>query len=117
MRVSMACLSRHSWADDVERWSITERLQGKSAIVTGAARGIGLRLQVIPAGTQADIDAAFLKLVREKAQALGWLDAAYEQHDPAMTTLSFVPEFDSLRDDPRFQDLVRRVGIPPVVRN
>ena len=35
-----------------------------------AARGIGLRLQVIPAGTEADIDAAFVKLVREKAQAL-----------------------------------------------
>jgi putative ABC transport system substrate-binding protein len=38
--------------------------------VAVAARSIGLRLQVIPAGTQADIDAAFLKLVREKAQAL-----------------------------------------------
>src|SRR5262249_6366248 len=35
-----------------------------------AARGIGLKLQVVPAGTKADIDAAFAKLVREKAQAL-----------------------------------------------
>jgi putative ABC transport system substrate-binding protein len=35
-----------------------------------AARGIGLRLQVVPAGTEADIDVAFVKLVREKAQAL-----------------------------------------------
>jgi hypothetical protein len=35
-----------------------------------AARGIGLRLQVIPAGTEADIDAAFVKLVSEKARAL-----------------------------------------------
>jgi ABC-type uncharacterized transport system substrate-binding protein len=38
--------------------------------VAVAARGIGLRLQVIPAGTEADFDAAFLKLVRDKAQAL-----------------------------------------------
>jgi ABC-type uncharacterized transport system substrate-binding protein len=38
--------------------------------VAVAARGIGLRLQVVPAGTEADIDAAFAKLVREKAQAL-----------------------------------------------
>jgi putative ABC transport system substrate-binding protein len=38
--------------------------------VAVAARGIGLRLQVVPAGTEADIDAAFVKLVREKAQAL-----------------------------------------------
>jgi putative ABC transport system substrate-binding protein len=35
-----------------------------------AARGIGLRLQIIPAGTEADIDAAFVKIGREKAQAL-----------------------------------------------
>jgi putative ABC transport system substrate-binding protein len=38
--------------------------------VAVAARGIGLRLQVVPAGTEADIDAAFAKLVREKVQAL-----------------------------------------------
>jgi putative ABC transport system substrate-binding protein len=38
--------------------------------VAVAARAIGLKLQVVPAGTEADIDAAFVKLVREKAQAL-----------------------------------------------
>jgi putative tryptophan/tyrosine transport system substrate-binding protein len=38
--------------------------------VAVAARSIGLRLQVIPAGTVADIDAAFVKLVHEKTQAL-----------------------------------------------
>jgi len=38
--------------------------------VAVAARGMGLRLQVVPAGTAADIDAAFVKLGREKAQAL-----------------------------------------------
>jgi putative ABC transport system substrate-binding protein len=38
--------------------------------VAVAARGIGLRLQVVPAGTEADIDAAFVKLVHDKAQAL-----------------------------------------------
>jgi putative ABC transport system substrate-binding protein len=38
--------------------------------VAVAARGLGLRLQVVPAGTAADIDAAFVKLAQEKAQAL-----------------------------------------------
>ena len=38
--------------------------------VAVAARSISLRLQVIPAGTEADINAAFVKLAREKAQAL-----------------------------------------------
>ena len=34
------------------------------------ARGMGLQLQIVPAGTETEIDAAFAKLVREKAQAL-----------------------------------------------
>jgi putative ABC transport system substrate-binding protein len=38
--------------------------------VAVTARGMGLRLQVVPASTEADIDAGFAKLVREKAQAL-----------------------------------------------
>jgi TolB-like protein/tetratricopeptide (TPR) repeat protein len=51
------------------------------------------------------------QILGDKAQALGWLDAGYEQHDQSMPTLNVLPEFDSLRDDPRFQNLVRRVGI------
>jgi ABC transporter substrate binding protein len=35
-----------------------------------AASGMGLRLQVVPASTEADIEAVFKKLVREKAEAL-----------------------------------------------
>jgi tetratricopeptide (TPR) repeat protein len=48
----------------------------------------------------------------QKAQAIAWLEAAYEQHDQSMTLLNLFPEFDSLRSDPRFEDLVRRVGMP-----
>jgi putative ABC transport system substrate-binding protein len=38
--------------------------------VAVAARGIGVGFQVVPAGTEADIEAAFAKMAREKAQAL-----------------------------------------------
>jgi putative ABC transport system substrate-binding protein len=38
--------------------------------VAVAARGIGVGFQVVPAGTEADIDGAFAKMAREKAQAL-----------------------------------------------
>jgi len=38
--------------------------------VAVSAHGMGLRLQVLPASTEAEIDAAFAKLAREKAQAL-----------------------------------------------
>lgn len=47
----------------------------------------------------------------EKDQAFAWLEKAYQQHSPMMAWLKVDPRFDSLRPDPRFQDLMRRVGL------
>jgi len=47
----------------------------------------------------------------EKDRVIEWLEKAYEEHNnnlPYMRT----PVFDLVRDDPRFQDLARRVGLP-----
>src|SRR5260370_35433541 len=46
-------------------------------------------------------------------QAFAWLDKAYEEHDMWLATLKVEPKWDSLRSDPRFQELERRVGLPP----
>ena len=43
--------------------------------------------------------------------ALDQLDQAYEERSPGLIYLQR-PEWDSLRDHPRFQDLRRRVGLP-----
>jgi TolB-like protein/DNA-binding winged helix-turn-helix (wHTH) protein len=43
-------------------------------------------------------------------QAMAYLQAAYDQHSNTMTTLKVDPIYDPLRRDPRFQDLLRRVG-------
>jgi hypothetical protein len=40
-----------------------------------------------------------------------WLQRAYDERAAQMIGLKW--DFDSLRSDPRFQDLVRRVGVPP----
>ena len=48
----------------------------------------------------------------EKEQAFQWLDKAYEDRNQFMARLKTEPKFDSLRSDPRFGDLVRRVGLP-----
>ena len=47
----------------------------------------------------------------EKDQALAWLERANEERDPWITSLKVEPMFDSLRSDPRFLDLMRRVGL------
>jgi hypothetical protein len=49
----------------------------------------------------------------EKDAALTWLEKAYEQHSPAMDGLRIDLGYDAVRSDPRFVEVVRRVGLPP----
>jgi TolB-like protein len=48
----------------------------------------------------------------EKEEALRWLEKAYQNHDVDLTSLNSEPIYDILRDDQRFQDLMKRVGFP-----
>src|SRR6266704_852313 len=48
----------------------------------------------------------------EKDQALNWLEKGYQERATKMTFLKIDPFFDNIRSDPRFADLVRRVGLP-----
>jgi TolB-like protein/DNA-binding winged helix-turn-helix (wHTH) protein len=47
----------------------------------------------------------------EKQKALDWLDRLCEQHYTVSTTLKVDPALDSLRDEPRFQELLRKVHL------
>jgi TolB-like protein/DNA-binding winged helix-turn-helix (wHTH) protein len=48
----------------------------------------------------------------DKACALQWLEQGYQERDDLVVQLNVDPVFDGIRTDPRFQDLVRRVGLP-----
>ena len=48
----------------------------------------------------------------EKDEAFQWLEKAYAVRDKGLTYLKIDPPLDPLRSDPRFQDLLRRVGLP-----
>jgi tetratricopeptide (TPR) repeat protein len=45
----------------------------------------------------------------EKDLALQWLEQAYELRAPKVVMLNHMFEFDSIRDDPRFQDILERI--------
>jgi tetratricopeptide (TPR) repeat protein len=48
----------------------------------------------------------------EKDKAFAQLDRLYEDHDYDLVMLKVDPRLDPLRADPRFQDLLHRVGLP-----
>ncbi len=45
--------------------------------------------------------------------AFEWLERAYEERSSQLAYLNVHPELDRLRSDPRFEDLLRRVGLAP----
>lgn len=47
----------------------------------------------------------------EKDAALQWLEKAYTEHDWALMVLMVEPRLDPLRSEPRFQELLHKVGL------
>jgi eukaryotic-like serine/threonine-protein kinase len=50
--------------------------------------------------------------IGEKDSALAWLERSCDERDPLLINLNFDPFYDSLRTDPRFHALQRRIGFP-----
>ncbi len=49
----------------------------------------------------------------DKKEAFKWLEDSYHAHDVGLVYLKIDPCLDPLRSDPRFDDLMRRVGLAP----
>jgi len=92
-----------------------------------------LQRAYIKAGNQSDARKAFIELqeragreyvapyylalasaaLGDKDRAFAWLQQGYERRDEEMVKLKVAPEFDDLRADPRFTDLLRRMKLEP----
>ena len=58
--------------------------------------------------------AALYARLGETDKALDWLEEGYAVHDPYLFFwISVLPEYDSLRSQPRYQKLLRALDLPP----
>ena len=56
--------------------------------------------------------AAIYALLGDKDAAFEWLEKAYSDGAYGILFLKSTPEWDGFRSEPRFQDVMRRVGLP-----
>jgi serine/threonine-protein kinase len=56
--------------------------------------------------------AALYRDLGDKDNTFKWLETAYEERDGLLTNLRSFPAWDPMRDDPRFQDMLRRMNFP-----
>lgn len=49
----------------------------------------------------------------DKEAAFHWIERAIAEHSGPIHCLAFAPEFRALRSDPRFPDILRRIGVDP----
>jgi len=57
--------------------------------------------------------AAIYAALKNRDQALLWLERAYQDRDYGVPDLKWDTRFDTLRSDPNFKDLLRRVKLAP----
>ncbi len=51
-------------------------------------------------------------MIGETEEAMTWFERAYEERDPGLVQAKTNQDLDPLRSNPRFQDLLRRIGFP-----
>jgi TolB-like protein len=99
--------------DDTELGDAMER-GFRSAGWRGAlVEGIQVRLRQRQVGYMSPyLIARFYADLGDKEKAFQWLNTGYSEHDFLLRELNTAFEMDSLRSDPRYAELVRKVGLP-----
>lgn len=97
---------------DVAYWGWRAYVDGRAGQLHEAQQAIGKLLE-IEKNRSIDpvaIAQAFAGM-GDKDQALAWLEKAYAQRSSGLTSLKVDPAYDVLRREPKFEDLLRQVGL------
>lgn len=58
------------------------------------------------------INIAFLyAAMKNREQTVAWLEKAFDEHEPTFWQIKYLPNYDFARDDPRFQEMLRKVNL------
>jgi len=127
--LSDAYWGKHMYAQVIEEYKVFGELSGDrnesefaSALEQGfraagwkraLTKGIEVRLEQRKTGYSSPYHLATLYAdLGDKDQAFRWLNTAYAGHDPELQKLRVDFRLDPLRSDPRFAELLRKVGLP-----
>ncbi|NDQ55460.1 MAG: protein kinase [Acidipila sp.] len=129
--LAQAYRSKHEYPQTIQEYKIAAQLGAdKNGTEFAAALDSGFRSGGWPGALRKAIDvslaqrktnAAFVspyKIARlyadlgDKNHAFEWLNTAYQEHEPLVISLRTDFTMDSLRSDPRYAELVRKIGFP-----
>jgi serine/threonine protein kinase/tetratricopeptide (TPR) repeat protein len=129
--LALAYWGAHKYPEAIQEWKTGSQLEGdKNAIEFAAAMDAGFRSGGWPAALHKGIAvsvaqrnskaeyaspysiAALYADLGDKDHAFEWLSTAYQEHDENLLALRTDTALDSLHSDPRYAELVRKVGFP-----
>ena len=98
----------HPWTWSAQAWIFGQ--SGREGEARRAIEKLEQWARDRPTDPMPMLPAAYLG-VDEKAKALAWLEKSFRERSAIITVLKVEPLYDPLREDPRFQELLRRVGL------
>jgi TolB-like protein/DNA-binding winged helix-turn-helix (wHTH) protein/Flp pilus assembly protein TadD len=101
---------------NLERERVELRTRGWKAMLREGVEGWSAALESAKDPGEAEAVAVIVASqwarLGEKEKALAWLERSYPSHDFLLAFLGVDPLFDPLRAEPRFQALIRKIGLP-----
>jgi tetratricopeptide (TPR) repeat protein len=86
------------------------------AVAGQRMQAVGILNQLMEARRKRQVDPYYMGLIYvglgDKDRAFEWFEKAYQEKTEELLMLKVEPQLDPVRSDPRFHNLVRRLGLP-----
>jgi tetratricopeptide (TPR) repeat protein len=108
----LLAVDKARWTKDPEMLQVLETGGGGAGYPGTMAKAASLLASRYgkPGGRRGIILALYYARAGDAERVIQWLEKGFEEHDNNMPYIGSDPVFDLVHDDPRFQDLVRRIG-------